>query len=134
MAQLPEGITELLHHEKLPVPLIKCCNVIVLSATNATELEKQWDCLIELTESDGFLVTIESYSSKRLTTNLTDVETAQPLSKLCLEFPDLYIGCFRRSRQGPLVISFEGKDPSRVQAGVEALCKKFNAGAFSEVN
>lgn len=68
------------------------------------------------------------------------VETAQPLSKLCLEFPDLYIGkglhnylgfsgkydiffylwlnvtlfvphqgCFRESRQGPLVISFEGK-------------------------
>ncbi|XVF07842.1 hypothetical protein REPUB_Repub06bG0174600 [Reevesia pubescens] len=134
MAQLPEGITELLHHEKLPVPLIKCHNVIVLSATNATELDKQWDCLIELTGSDGFLVTMEPYSSKRLTTNLTDVETAQPLSKLCLEFPDLYIGCFRKSRQGPLVISFEGKDPARIQAALEALCNKFHPGAFSEVN
>ncbi|XWS66830.1 hypothetical protein CRYUN_Cryun05aG0234600 [Craigia yunnanensis] len=134
MAQLPEGITELLHHEKLPVPLIKCHTVIVLSATNATELDKQWDCLIELTGFDGCLVTMEPYSPKRLTTNLTDVETAQPLSKLCLEFPDLYIGCFRKSRQGPLVISFEGKDPARIQAAVESLCKKFHPGAFSEVN
>ncbi|KAK6231668.1 MoaB/Mog domain - like 1 [Theobroma cacao] len=165
MAQLPEGITELLHHEKLPVPLIKCRNVIVLSATNATELDKQWDCLIELTGSDGCLVTMEPYSSKRLTTNLTDVETAQPLSKLCLEFPDLYIGkglhnylgfsgkydiffylwlnvtlfvphqgCFRESRQGPLVISFEGKDLARIHAAVETLCKKLHPEAFSEVN
>ncbi|KAE8719006.1 ABC transporter B family member 1-like [Hibiscus syriacus] len=134
MAQLPEGITELLHHEKLDVPLIKCCNVIVISATNSTELDKQWDCLIELSGSDGFLLTTEPYSTKHLTTNLTDVEIAQPLSKLCLEFPDLYIGCFRRSRQGPLVISFEGKDATRVEAAVEALCKKFNPGAFSEVN
>ncbi|XP_022767281.1 uncharacterized protein LOC111311815 isoform X2 [Durio zibethinus] len=134
MAQLPEGITELLHHEKLPVPLIKCHNVIILSATNATELDKLWDCLIELTRSDDCLVTMEPYSSKRLITNLTDVETAQPLLKLCLEFPDLYIGCFRKSRQGPLVISFEGKDPARIQAAVEALCKKFHPGAFSEVN
>ena len=67
------------------------------------------------------------------------VETAQPLSKLCLEFPDLNIGkilrfldlflgsflyiyclssycfivqnegCYRKSRKGPLIISFEGK-------------------------
>ncbi|OMO99956.1 hypothetical protein CCACVL1_03524 [Corchorus capsularis] len=134
MAQLPEGITELLHHEKLSVPLIKCQNIITLSATNVTELDKQWDCLIELLGSDGCLVKMEPYSSKQLTTNLTDVETAQPLSKLCLDFPDLYIGCFRKSREGPLVISFEGKDSTRIEAAVEALRKKFHPGAFSEVN
>ncbi|XVF55522.1 hypothetical protein PTKIN_Ptkin06aG0042800 [Pterospermum kingtungense] len=134
MAQLPEGITELLHHEKLTLPMIKCQNVIVLSATNAAELDKEWNCLIELIGSDGCLVTTEPYSSKCLTTNLTDVETAQRLSKLCLEFPDLYIGCFRKSRQGPLVISFEGKDPARIESAVEALCKKFHPGAFSEAN
>ncbi|CAL5389441.1 unnamed protein product [Camellia sinensis] len=62
------------------------------------------------------------------------VETAQPLSKLCLEFPDLYIGCYRESRTGPLVISFEGKDQSRVEAAAEAHCKKFHPGAFYEIN
>ncbi|KAE8717017.1 hypothetical protein F3Y22_tig00110065pilonHSYRG00096 [Hibiscus syriacus] len=67
MAQLPEGITELLHHEKLGVPLVGFC-------------------------------------------------------------------CFRRSRQGPLIISFEGKDASIVEAAVEALCRKINLRAFSEVN
>ncbi|KAK9290020.1 hypothetical protein L1049_008183 [Liquidambar formosana] len=134
MAQLPEGITELLHHEKLPVPLIKCQNVIILSATNVTELDKQWDCLIELTKSTGLLILTEPFVSKRLTTNLSDVETAQPLSKLCLEFPDLYIGCYRKSRLGPLIISFEGKDQARIESAAESLCKKFHPGAFSEIN
>ncbi|XP_057463656.1 uncharacterized protein LOC130753534 isoform X3 [Actinidia eriantha] len=83
MAQLPEGISELLHHEKLPVPL---------------------------------------------------VETAQPLSKLCLEFPDLYIGCYRESRYGPLVITVKGKqDQARVEAAAEVLRDKFNPGAFYEM-
>ncbi|THG13103.1 hypothetical protein TEA_011683 [Camellia sinensis var. sinensis] len=200
MAQLPEGITELLHHEKLPVPLlyakglhkldyeavvyffsnfvidlinfaIKCLNVIILTATNVTELDGQWDCLIELTSSSGLLALAEPFVSKRLRTTQSDVElineetgkhcirmgmewsilhmlkvlvklllglvcveTAQPLSKLCLEFPDLYIGCYRESRTGPLVISFEGKDQSRVEAAAEAHCKKFHPGAFYEIN
>ncbi|KAL7265036.1 hypothetical protein ACSBR1_002898 [Camellia fascicularis] len=134
MAQLPEGITELLHHEKLPVPLIKCLNVIILTATNVTELDGQWDCLIELTSSSGLLALAEPFVSKCLRTTQSDVETAQPLSKLCLEFPDLYIGCYRESRTGPLVISFEGKDQSRVEAAAEALCKKFHPGAFYEIN
>ncbi|KAI8545573.1 hypothetical protein RHMOL_Rhmol07G0049800 [Rhododendron molle] len=38
----------------------------------------------------------------------TQVETAQPLSKLGLDFPDLSIGCYRESRYGSLVISFRG--------------------------
>lgn len=70
--------------------------------------------------------------------SVLQVEVAQPLSKLCAQFPDLYIGksfflprspsnffpsfllvtltCFlgyeggyRRSREGPVVITFEGK-------------------------
>ncbi|KAL6987348.1 FAD synthase [Sarracenia purpurea var. burkii] len=73
MAQLPEGITELLHHEKLPVPLIKCLNVVILTATNVTELDWQWDCLIELTRSSSILELAEPYVSKRLRTTLSDV-------------------------------------------------------------
>ncbi|KAI4349103.1 hypothetical protein L6164_009740 [Bauhinia variegata] len=134
MAQLPEGITELLHHDKLSVPLIKCQNVIILSATNLSELEKQWDCLIELTKSVDLLALLEPYVSKRVTTNLLDVEIAQPLSKLCLEFPDLCIGCHRKSRSGPLILSLVGKDQSRLESAVNALYKKFQPGAFMEIN
>ncbi|KAJ7972346.1 FAD synthase [Quillaja saponaria] len=134
MAQLPEGITELLHHEKLLVPLIKCQNVIILTASNVSELDKQWNCLMELTRSSGLLVLMEPYESKHLTTNLSDVETALPLSKLCLEFPDLCISCYRKSRYGPLVISFEGKEHARIELAVEALYKKFRPEAFLEVN
>ncbi|KAL9426813.1 hypothetical protein AB3S75_033570 [Citrus x aurantiifolia] len=132
MALLPEGTTELLHHDKLLLPLIKCQNVIILTATNVTELDKEWNCLIELLRSGG-LSLMEPYTSKSLTTNLSDLEAAQPLSKLCLEFPDLHIGCYRKSRQGPLIISFEGKDKPRIEAAIESLCKKFHRGAFSEV-
>lgn len=134
MAQLPEGITELLLHEKLSVPLIKCQNVVIFSATNVSELEMEWDCLIQTSDADGCLVSLKPNSSKRLATQLSDVEVAQPLSKLCLEFPDLYIGCYRQSRQGPLIISIEGKVLERVQSAAEALSKKFNPGAFSEIN
>lgn len=125
MAQLPEGITELLHHEKLLVPLIKCQNVIILTATNIAELDRQWDSLIDLTRSDGLLALTEAFVSKHLTTSLSDVEIAQPLSKLCFEFPDIYIGCHRKSRNGPLVITFEGKEEERIEAAAEALTKKF---------
>ncbi|GAY34575.1 hypothetical protein CUMW_276920, partial [Citrus unshiu] len=118
--------------DKLLLPLIKCQNVIILTATNVTELDKEWNCLIELLRSGG-LSLMEPYTSKSLTTNLSDLEAAQPLSKLCLEFPDLHIGCYRKSRQGPLIISFEGKDQARIEAAIESLFKKFHRGAFSEV-
>ncbi|KAJ1418946.1 Rossmann-like alpha/beta/alpha sandwich fold [Sesbania bispinosa] len=134
MAQLPEGITELLHHDKLSVPLIKCQNVIIVSATNVLELEKQWDCLIELTKSSDLLTLLEPYVSKHVTTNLSDVEVAQPLSKLCLEFPDLYIGCYRKSRYGSVIVSFKGKDQTRLESAIKALEKKFQPGAFTEMN
>ena len=52
---------------------IKCQNVIILSATNVLELEKQWDCLIELTKSSDLLKLLEPYVSKQVTTNLSDV-------------------------------------------------------------
>ncbi|XP_044473978.1 uncharacterized protein LOC123202205 [Mangifera indica] len=48
MALLPEGVTELLHYEELPIPLIKCQNIIILGASNISELEKEWNGLIEL--------------------------------------------------------------------------------------
>lgn len=99
---------------------IKCHNVIVLTATNVAELDLQWHCLIELSKSSDLLLMMEPFVSKRLSTKLSDVsipylsfvwniyslsrkliganvclwwqvEAAQPLTKLCLEFPDLYI-------------------------------------------
>ncbi|XP_055812138.1 uncharacterized protein LOC129882039 isoform X2 [Solanum dulcamara] len=133
MALLPEGITELLHHEQLPVPLIKCHNVIVLTATNAVEMDRQWDCLIELAKSNDILELIDPFVSKCFATTLSDVEVAQPLSKLCAQFPDLYIGGYRESREGPLIITFEGKDLSRIEAASQSLCKIFHPGAFSEI-
>ncbi|QHO46387.1 putative FAD synthase [Arachis hypogaea] len=134
MAQLPEGITELLHHDKLSVPLIKCQNVIVLTATNVSELEKEWNCLIELTESNDLLTLLEPYVSKQVMTNLSDVEIAQPLSKLCLEFPDLHIGCYRTTRYGSLVVSLKGKDQERLELAMKSLEKKFQPGTFKEMN
>ncbi|KAJ9677991.1 hypothetical protein PVL29_022775 [Vitis rotundifolia] len=53
---------------------------------------------------------MEPFVSKRMTTNLSGVEAAQALSELCFEFPDLYIGCYRKSKLAPLIISFEEKD------------------------
>ncbi|XP_054817140.1 uncharacterized protein LOC129316772 isoform X2 [Prosopis cineraria] len=134
MVQLPEGITKLLHHDKLSMPLIKCQNVVVLCATNALELEEEWDCLIELTKSSDLFALPEAYMSKNVTTNLSDVDIAQPLTKLCLEYPDLYIGCHRKSRYGSLVVSFTGKDQSRIESAVEALYKKFGSDALMDMN
>ncbi|XP_042014483.1 FAD synthase-like [Salvia splendens] len=125
MAQLPEGITELLHHEKLRVPLIKCQNVIILTATNASELENEWDCLIDLMPTNGLLVISEPFISKRLATTLSDVDAAQPLSEMCCKFPDLYIGAYRESRGGSLIITVKGKDKSRISTAADALCNKF---------
>ncbi|XP_020579992.1 FAD synthase isoform X2 [Phalaenopsis equestris] len=130
MALLPEGITELLYHEMLEVPLIKCCNVILLSATNTSELEKQWDCLLQLHNSP--LVQVGPFISKQLSTMLSDVEIAEVVSKLCLDFPDIYIGCYRQSRAGPLIINFVGKDRERIEFASQTLTQKFEVGAFSE--
>ncbi|KAJ9540117.1 hypothetical protein OSB04_026623 [Centaurea solstitialis] len=125
MARLPEGITELLQHEKLPVPLIMCHNVIILSATNVDELDVQWDALID--SRSTALTSLGPFLSKHLTTSLTDLEVAQPLSKISFEFPDIYIGCYRKSRTGPLTITFEGKDEEKVEAAMEALSVKLSS-------
>ncbi|XP_074567457.1 uncharacterized protein LOC141824122 [Curcuma longa] len=130
MALLPEGITELLHHKKLPLPLIKCQNVIILSATNICELETQWECLLELPSVP--LVQSTPFTSKYLSTTLSDVEIAQTISKLCLEFSDIYIGCHRKSRVTPSIISFVGKDKSRLESAAERLSSSFPPGSFYE--
>ncbi|KAL4576628.1 hypothetical protein LXL04_012725 [Taraxacum kok-saghyz] len=122
MARLPEGITELLQHEKLPVPLIKCDNVIILTATNVDELNKEWDALIDLIPST------KTFVSKHFTTSLSDLEVAQPLSKISFQYPNIHIGCFRKSRSGPLVITLEGKDQETVEAAMEALSNKLSSG------
>ncbi|XP_026417733.1 FAD synthase-like isoform X1 [Papaver somniferum] len=135
MAQLPEGITELLHHEMLPVPLIKCQNVIILSATNVDELDKQWDCLIGSESSSSQLKLMAPFLSKHLSTALADVKIAQFVSQLCLEFPDIRIGCYRKSRMGPQIVSFVGKqDHARMELAVKALRQKFHPEAFSDIN
>lgn len=134
MAQLPEGITELLDHGDLTVPVMKCGNVIILMATNPSELDKEWGCLIELSKSSGLLMLPELFISKHLETTLSDVEAAEPLSRLHMEFPDLHIGCYRKSRSGPIVVTIEGKEKVRIQSAVEALCKKFPLETFSEIN
>ncbi|KAK9153897.1 hypothetical protein Sjap_001377 [Stephania japonica] len=133
MAWLPEGITELLLHENLPVPLIKCQNVLIFSATNVTELDLEWDCLIHLSSSGGPIVLMTPFVSRLLSTDLADVQIALPLSKLCLEFPDINIGCYRKARTGPLIVSLVGKDQVRVELAVQALCQKFDPGLFTEV-
>lgn len=133
MAQLPEGITELLHHANLTLPLMKCQNVIILGAANLSELDKEWQCLMELARSSNLLLMTEPYVSRRLSTTLSDIEAAQPLLALNIEFPDLYIGCYRKSRAGPLLITIEGKEVSRVQEAMESLCRKSKLGIFSEI-
>lgn len=45
--------------------------MIVLAATNTEELEKEWECLTELTKLGGG--SLIEYSSRRLMTSLTDV-------------------------------------------------------------
>ncbi|KAH9307660.1 hypothetical protein KI387_035571, partial [Taxus chinensis] len=121
MARLPEGITELLQHDELPVPLIKCRNVIVLSATTVPELDLQWDCLLELQKDKDLLPVKPPYVSKYLRTTFSEVEIAEPLSKIDAEFPDVSIGCYRESRiashvkmlnqqiQPTVVVTFVGK-------------------------
>ncbi|XP_071719955.1 uncharacterized protein [Rutidosis leptorrhynchoides] len=123
MAQLPEGVTELIQHEKLHVPLIKCENVIILTATNVDELDQQWCSL----KSSNLLELTESFVTKHITTSLSDVEVAQPLSKICSKFPDIYIGCYRQSRSGPLTITLEGKDDKMVEAAMEAVSRTLSS-------
>ncbi|XP_058077649.1 uncharacterized protein LOC131226016 isoform X2 [Magnolia sinica] len=112
---------------------IKCENVIILSATNVTELDKQWNCLLELSSNSGLLVLKQPFVSKHLSTQLPDLKTAPTLSKLNLEFPDLYIGCFRESRLGPLIVTLVGKDQARIEMAVRKLRQEFHPSAFSEV-
>ncbi|CAM0880768.1 unnamed protein product [Alopecurus aequalis] len=131
MALLPEGITELLHHKRLPLPLIKCKNVIILSATNVDELDIEWNCLLDTHESG--LVRAKPFVSKHLSTSLPDVKIAPVVEKLCLDFSDVYIGSHRISRTGPLIVNLVGKDNQRVEGATEKLTSSFE-GQFSQVD
>lgn len=84
--------------------------------------------------NNGHLLITGSFVLKRLKTSLSDVEIAQPLSEICMEFPDVVIGSYRESRRGPVVISFKGKEEATIGAATEALRKKFHHGAFSEID
>jgi len=110
---------------------IKCRNVITLAATNVHELDTEWDCLLDTQESG--LVQAKPFVSKHLGSTLSDVQIAPVLAKLCLEFSDVYIGCHRISRAGPLVVNLTGKDNQRVEAAAEKLTSSFE-GQFSQVN
>ncbi|KAJ4807647.1 phosphoadenosine phosphosulfate (PAPS) reductase family protein [Rhynchospora pubera] len=132
MALLPEGITELLHHRTLPVPLIKCKNVIVMAATNGDELETQWSCLLELPETP--LSVKAPFLSLFVSTMLSDVEIAKVVSELSIEFPDIHIVCHRTSRNGPVMISFIAKDKSRLDAAIESLFSSLPEGAVCKVD
>lgn len=145
MARLPEGITELLHHDELPVPLIKCENVIVLSATTVPELDLQWNCLLELRKENALLQVKAPYMSKYLRTKVSEVAIAEPLSRIHSEFPDLSIGCYRESRiafhanmpnqriQPTVVVTVVGKNSLRVQSAVDKLYSAFPMETFSEI-
>ncbi|KAI4963973.1 hypothetical protein ZWY2020_008541 [Hordeum vulgare] len=106
-----------------PLPLIKCKNVIILSATNVDELDMEWNCLLDTQESG--LVKTKPFVSKHLSTLLPDVKIAAVVAKLCLEFSDVYIGSYRISRTGPLVVSLIGKDNQRVQEAALKLSGSF---------
>ena len=47
--------------------------MIILTATNIMELDKEWECLVELTRSGGLFEMMEPYISKCLITQLSDV-------------------------------------------------------------
>ncbi|KAL2631034.1 hypothetical protein R1flu_015720 [Riccia fluitans] len=144
MAQLPEGITELLNHKNAAVPVIRCKNVYVLSAVTTSDLALQWNCLLEQAEKKDLFHAQQPFTSVRFRTSLPEVELARPLARTNSEFPDLTIGCYRESRQfqlnkgadrneGQLIISIVGKDPSRVNAAAKTLALAFPEEVFSEI-
>lgn len=53
--------------------------MIVLTATNAVELDRQWDCLIELAKSNDILELMDPFVSKCFATTLSDVSSQEPL-------------------------------------------------------
>ncbi|KAJ7554326.1 hypothetical protein O6H91_06G135300 [Diphasiastrum complanatum] len=140
MAKLPEGITELLHHQELLFPVIKCHNVFILPGPTIKEVELQWKCLLEWSKTSNVFGVHQPFTLIKLRTSVPEVEIAGPLAKLSLDFPDLSIGCYRESAQaledplstktGKLIISILGKNPTRVKAAVCALNFDVAEGVF----
>lgn len=145
MAKLPEGITELWHHKVLSVPVIKCRNVFVLSATTVEDLDLQWQCLVELSKDTDLFECKQQFTSFRLLTTIPELEIAGPLARIDTQYPDLSIGCYRESRQlmstkqsferqNRVVVTIVGKSLERVKSAVDALCLSFPEGTFCELN
>ncbi|KAH7289895.1 hypothetical protein KP509_30G023100 [Ceratopteris richardii] len=145
MAKLPEGITELWHHKDLAVPVIKCRNVFVLSGTTVDELDLQWKCLVELSKGTDIIEGKQQFTSVRLQTTISELELAGPFSRIDKDFPDISIGCYRRSRQvkmrtqnsdrkSTLVLTFVGKDVDRLRMAVASLSSVFPEGTFLEID
>lgn len=63
---------------------IKCQNVIILSSTTVGELEKDWNCLLELTSSNGPLIPSTPFISRELRISLFDV--MHPCLSMCFFF------------------------------------------------
>lgn len=53
--------------------------MIILTATNAVELDRQWNCLIELAKSIDILELMDPFVSKYFATTLSDVSSEEPL-------------------------------------------------------
>ncbi|KAI3525589.1 hypothetical protein L1887_04482 [Cichorium endivia] len=64
------------------------------------------------------------------TSYLFKLEVAQPIFTISFQYPDIYIGRYRKSRSGPPFITLEGKDQETVQTAIEALSNNLS----SEVN
>lgn len=144
MAKLPEGITELWHHKDLAVPVIKCQNVFILSGTTVSELDLQWQCLLELSKDTDLFEGKQEFTSVRLRTTIPELELAGPFARIDTDFPDLSIGCYRESRQlknrntssggeNHLVLTVVGKDVNRVNMAVATLSLEFPEGTFQEI-
>lgn len=145
MAKLPERITELWHHKDLAVPVIKCRNVFILSGTTVSELDLQWQCLVELSKDTEMFEGKQQFTSVRLCTTIPELELAGPFAKIDTDYPDLSIGCYRESRQvknrstnsdgrNRLVLTIVGKNADRVNMAAAALKLEFPEGTFEEIS
>ncbi|KAK8588726.1 hypothetical protein V6N12_023147 [Hibiscus sabdariffa] len=99
MARLPDGITELLHHQKLRMKL--------------------------LNPSRNSVSSFQTFISVTIFTTLKFFRKTTAFFYILLNVTVIvhHQGCFRKSRLGPLVISFEDKDAAQIQEAVQVLAR-----------
>ena len=68
-----------------------------ISTTNIPKLDLHWNCLLELRKESALLQVKAPYVSKHLRTKVSQEAIAVPLSRIHSEFPNLSIGCYRKS-------------------------------------